>query len=340
MKKKICLICVLALLLTGCGKVPKLSNGKDAVVTFKNGDKISVDELYNNMKETFALSSLITLSDKYVFETTFKDYKEKAMEYTDSHVQAFIEQFGGEDKFLEQVQAAGYASIDAYKDYIYLSYMQSHAVEEYAKDQIKNSEIKDYYKNTLKGDVEISHILITPEITKDMGDEDKKAKEKEAKKLAEEIIGKLEKSKNKEEEFKKLVKKYSKDDATNKKDGLLGRITFGDLDSNYDELLKAAYKLKDGETSKKVITTELGYHIIYKKKSYEKEPLDKMKNEIKEQLGKDLMKTQKDISIRALQHYRKELGMKIEDDELNKQYSNYIQNILIRINSQEQNKED
>ena len=35
MKKKIVLAMALTLLLTGCGKVPKLENGKDAVVSFK-----------------------------------------------------------------------------------------------------------------------------------------------------------------------------------------------------------------------------------------------------------------------------------------------------------------
>ena len=38
MKKKIVLAMALTLLLTGCGKVPKLENGKDAVVSFKNGE--------------------------------------------------------------------------------------------------------------------------------------------------------------------------------------------------------------------------------------------------------------------------------------------------------------
>ena len=52
MKKK--LICILAVLLlvTSCGKVPKLKNGDEAVVTMKDGD-ISVEELYSEMKELF-----------------------------------------------------------------------------------------------------------------------------------------------------------------------------------------------------------------------------------------------------------------------------------------------
>ena len=31
------------------------------------------------------------------------------------------------------------------------------------------------------------------------------------------------------------------------------------------------------------------------------------------------------MAVKALQHYRKELGMEIQDDELKTQYSNYIQ---------------
>ena len=46
MKKFLVFICIVLLLVTGCGKVPKLSNGEDAVITSSNGD-ISVNELYN-----------------------------------------------------------------------------------------------------------------------------------------------------------------------------------------------------------------------------------------------------------------------------------------------------
>ena len=45
MKKKIVLAMALTLLLTGCGKVPKLEKPKHAVISFKNGNKISVHEL-------------------------------------------------------------------------------------------------------------------------------------------------------------------------------------------------------------------------------------------------------------------------------------------------------
>ena len=53
MKKRICLLLAILLVVTGCGKIPTLENGKEAVVTFKNGDKISVDDLYAKENEGF-----------------------------------------------------------------------------------------------------------------------------------------------------------------------------------------------------------------------------------------------------------------------------------------------
>ena len=46
MKKKIFILSTCILLLCGCGKtIPTLSNGDEAVVSFENGDKISVNDL-------------------------------------------------------------------------------------------------------------------------------------------------------------------------------------------------------------------------------------------------------------------------------------------------------
>ena len=53
--KVISLLLIGVLLITGCGKVPQLKNGEDAVVSFKDNELISVDELYNILKENYAL---------------------------------------------------------------------------------------------------------------------------------------------------------------------------------------------------------------------------------------------------------------------------------------------
>ena len=48
MKKKLLVLAVIALMMCGCGKIPKLENGEDAVVTFKDNEAISV---IKNLKE-------------------------------------------------------------------------------------------------------------------------------------------------------------------------------------------------------------------------------------------------------------------------------------------------
>ena len=339
MKKKLVALCAIMLLASGCGKVPKLSNGDEAIVSFKDGEKISVNDFYSKLKDEMGLNTLITMVDTYICETEFKDYKETASKNAQAYVDAFIEQYGGKDKFLEALQSqTNYQTIDAYQNYLYLANLQSHAIEEYAKTQITDKEIENYYNNDAIGDMEINHILITADVKDDAKDDEKKAAEETAKKTVNEIIEKLNTAKkNKEditETFTKLAKKYSKDESTKDKGGSLGKINFGDLDSKYDELLNTAKKLKDGEYSTSVITTELGYHVILKVKTYEKDTLENLKDEIVKKLAdKYISDNQDSIGLTALQHYRKEYNMEIEDDEIKKQYSNYIQNALASIAS-------
>ena len=246
------------------------------------------------------------------------------------------EQYGGEDKLLEALQGSGYNTVDAYRDYAYLSYLQSHAIEEYAKTKITDKEVESYYKNDAIGDMEINHILITSNVKDGATDDEKKAAQEEAKKKANEVIDKLNTAKKNGEDitetFTKLAKEYSEDDSNKDKGGALGKINYGSLSSKYDELIKAAKSLKDGEYSTSVITTELGYHVILKVKTYEKDTLENLKDSIIETLAeKYITDNQSSIGLNALQHYRKEYKMEIQDDEMKKQYSNYIQNALLTI---------
>ncbi len=342
MKKKIIGLCAILLLASGCGKVPTLENGQEAIVTFENGDMISVDDFYQMIKDDFGLQALITMVDTYVLETEFADYKDTARESGDAMVDAYIESMGGEDALLAQLQQIGYQTIDAYRDYWYLSMLQSHAIEEYAKDQITDEQIQEYYDNDVIGDMEVNHILITPNIDEDATDEETDAAEEEAQATVEEIITKLDEAKANgediEEVFGELAAEYSEDESTKDDDGSLGRINYGsDLGSEYDELIAAATELEDGEYSTEVITTELGYHVILKIKSYEKESLEDSKDDILQTLAEEYVTDNADAGINALQHYRREHGMEIQDDEINRQYSNYIQNLLLQIQESNSN---
>ncbi len=339
MKKKLVALCAIMLLASGCGKVPKLENGKEAIVSFKNGEKISVDEFYEKLKDDMGLNTLVTMIDTHILEEEFKDYVDTAKGNAEATINALITQYDGKDKLLSEIQSqTKYQTIEAFQDYYYLTYMQSHAIEEYAKTKITDKEIEEYYKNKSIGDMEISHILITPDVKDGATTDEKKVQEEAAKKTVNEIIEKLNTAKkNKEditEAFTKLAKEYSKDDDTKNKGGALGKINYGKLSSSYDELINAATKLKDGEYSTSVITTELGYHVILKTKSYEKDTLENLKESILKTLADEYIKdNSSSVGINALQHYRKEYGMDIQDDEIKKQYSNYIQNMLASIAS-------
>ena len=340
MKKKIVCLMLGLLLLTGCGKVSKLENGQDAVVSFKNGDKISVDDLYNELKEKYALSTLLNMIDRKVLEETFPDNIEKAKKSSESYLEALKENYESEEELLSAIQQYyGYITIEEYQDQIYLGYMQSYAMNEYAKEQVTDKEIEKYYKNEIENDIEISHILITPEVTDEMDDDQKTEAETKAEEKANNILLELKDSvkngKKVSDAFSELAKKYSEDEATKDKGGSLGQVNKTTLGDTYTEIIQKAYTLKDDNYYTKVIKTSLGYHIIMRNQTYEKKSLDDLKEEIIEILASDIMEDDKTLSVNALQHYRKQMGVNIEDSMLATQYSNYITNTLASLTSQD-----
>lgn len=337
MKKGILLSLICLLTLCGCGKIPTLQNGEEAVITFAKDEKehkISAEELYEELKNNFGLEATLKLIDTYILETEFEDYKDDAKISAENYITSMIESYGDEQTLLEAIQYnTNYSTIEAYQEYLYLSFMQSHALEEYAKEQVTDKEIEKYYKDEAKGDVEVYHILITPQVTDDMTEDEIKEAEDAAMQKAKDVIKKLNKADKKLDEFKNLVKEYSEDESTKEDDGNLGYINYGDLDATYDELLNAVYKLKDGNYSKDVITTELGYHVIYRNASKEKESLENLKEEIIETLANKKMEEDTEISINSMKYYRKLYNMEIVDSNLERQYGIYLNNLINQTNS-------
>lgn len=328
MKKKLFLLISAGLLVAGCGEIPKTKNGEDALVTFKDGEKISVDEVYNEMKNKYALQTIIPLIDKYIFETEFKNELENAKDQAKNTTEAYQEMYGGKEKFLETLKQYGYTDIAQFEEEQYISNLQNLAIKEFAKTLVKDKEIEKYYKNNVYGDVEVKHILITPEVTDKMSKDEITKAEDKAKKQVEDIIAELKKAKDSKTKFEELAKKQSSDDDTKENGGDLGFINYGTLSSAYDELVDSALKLKNGEFSTKVITTELGYHVIYRVSQKEKAKLEDAKESIIETLAEDLLEEDTTIPGQALQHYRKKHGLEITDDEVQKQYANYVQSTL------------
>lgn len=338
MKKKIAILGICTLMVCGCGKtIPTLENGSDAVVTFENGSMISINDLYNDLKNNYALDSLMNLIDKKILEDKYKDNISSANENADITMKSLKENYG--DDLLSAIQMyTSYQTVEAYRNYVYINYLQNQAVEDYAKNQITEKEMNTYYEKNIYGDVLVNHILITPNVQDNASSEDKTKAENEAKETIKTIIAKLKESQNIKETFTSLAKEYSEDSSTKEEGGSLGYINNGTLSSNYDEIVKNAFKLKDGEFSTEVITTELGYHVIFREASKEKASFDEVKDSIRETLSKNLMEEDATIGAKALQDLRKSYGMDIVDSEIKKQYATYIQNALTQKKNDSSNK--
>ena len=332
MKKKVLILGVCSLFLCGCGKIPALSNGDEAVVTFKDGDMISANDFYEEIKNSFGLDTLLNMIDKYIFEAEFPDEMENGEAYAEAAIDQLRTNYETEEELLQALQYYGYQTVEAYQNFVYISYMQNVAIEAYVKNNITEEELQDYYDNDVYPDMTISHILITPDVTDDMSDEEKEEAENTAKEEIENIIDELNEAKDNGEDiettFAKLAKEYSEDDDTKDDGGNLGEINIGSLDSNYDELIKAANSLKDGEYSTEVITTELGYHVILKTKTGEKASYDDSVDTMKDAITEDKLNSDQSLMVDAIRYYRDLYELDIVDSELDNQYSIYMNNLI------------
>lgn len=338
MKKKLFILGTCLFMLSGCGsRIPTLKNGQDAVVSFESGKKISVDDLYADVKSSYALNSLLKLIDTTILEDKYKNSLEDATASIDKTITSQMQYYTSNGYTFESVldfaQNLGFSTEEALRDQVYLSYLQNLAIEDYAKDQISKNDIKEYYDNEISGDVKVSHILIAPAVTDKMTDTEKAEAEAKAQATITKIINELKKTSAKkvDAKFKELVEKYSQDETTKNNGGSLGYINKGTLGDNYTTLEEAAFKLKDGEYSTKVITTTYGYHVVLRVDTKAKASLDDVRSNIIETLSQSLITSDKTVSVKALQKLRKDYGLEIIDDELAKQYATYIQKQLTTI---------
>jgi foldase protein prsA len=321
MKKK--LICILAVLLlvTSCGKVPKLKNGDEAVVTMKDGD-ISVEKLYSEMKEKYALDMLITKIDTAILNNVYKtddeekNYIDKQLETIKYYYETYYK--SQYKSFQEYLTQNGVESEDELKENIRLTYKRNKAVKDYVKSIITDKEIEKYYDEEIFGDISASHILIKPEYDKNASDEEKKEAEKKALKEAKEVIAKLKKG----EDFAELAKEYSDDSSNSKSGGKLADFNHGQMVEAFED---AAKELKVGSYTTTPVKTEFGYHIILKTAQKDKPALKEVKDDIISDLTDEKLKDDSTLEVTALVELRKKHKVEIQDKDIKKLYEAYVE---------------
>lgn len=321
MKKK--LICILAVLLlvTSCGKVPKLKNGDEAVVTMKDGD-ISVEKLYSEMKEKYALDMLITKIDTAILNNVYKtddeekNYIDKQLETIKYYYETYYK--SQYKSFQEYLTQNGVESEDELKENIRLTYKRNKAVKDYVKSIITDKEIEKYYDEEIFGDISASHILIKPEYDKNASDEEKKEAEKKALKEAKKVIAKLKKG----EDFAELAKEYSDDSSNSKSGGKLADFNHGQMVEAFED---AAKELKVGSYTTTPVKTEFGYHIILKTAQKDKPALKEVKDDIISDLTDEKLKDDSSLEVTALVELRKKHKVEIQDKDIKKLYEAYVE---------------
>ncbi len=322
MKKIMIPVLAVLLLVTGCKSIPKLENGKEKVVSFKEGG-IAVDDLYNEMKSKYALNILLDMIDKKITDEKY--------EITDEEKEYIENQNSSEKTYYEILYKNSYSTFEQYirarygvnttqelEEIYRLSYRRTQLIKDYLKEHITESEIKDYFENSYIGDIEASHILITADYNDTATDEEKKAAEDKALETAKEVIKKLDEGKD----FAELAKEYSKDGSASD-GGNLGRFGHGDMVEEFEE---AAYKLEVGKYTKEPVKTKFGYHIILKTKDYGKGELEDAKEEIIDALVEQKLANDSNVNYKTLIDVREDFGITIEDSTLKEQYDNYKEN--------------
>ena len=194
---------LLATLLFRCilwpDRIATLKDGTQPIANV-NGETITADDLYTNMKEYYSVNILLNEIDNMILTEKYPENDEmlKEVQNTAEYYYNIYKQNYGYTKedFLSNY---GFASEEDFIKSLKLDYRRNKYYEEYAESLVAEKEIDKYYENEVFGDVDSKHILVKIDKDSENGLSDE-----EAKKLAKEIISKLNEGKTWDE----VVKEY------------------------------------------------------------------------------------------------------------------------------------
>ena len=302
------LITVLVVVIIWPDRIATLKDGTQPVAEI-DGYTVTANDLYEDMKDVYSISSLLDKIDNKILEEKYPETDEmndELKQQAESYYSAY-EQYYKMDKetFLSN---NGFGSEKAFLEYLRLQYRRNKYAEDYIKTLISDKEVEKYYEDKVYGDINTKHILV--KVDSSASDEDKK----KAEDLAKEIISKLNNGKSFDD-----VKEEYKDQITYEE---LGYKSYNaNLESAY---MEAMQKLENSSYSKEPVKTSYGYHVIYRIDQKEKPVLEDVKEEIIDSLVSEKKSEDKNISYVALDKMREESGLKFSDTVLEKKYNTYM----------------
>ena len=302
------LVTVLVVVLIWPDRIATLKDGTQPVATI-DGMTLTADELYEDMKDIYSVSSFLDKIDTKILTDKYPDTDEMDDEVTsqaENYYKAYEQYYKmSKEDFLKQ---NGFNTEKKFLEYLKLNNRRTKYVKEYTENEVTDKEIDKYYEDKVYGDINTKHMLV--KVDSSASDDDKK----EAENLAKEIISKLDEGKTFDE-----VKEEYKD-----------KITYEELGyKSYNAALEEAYKnemknLKDGEYSKEPVKTSYGYHIVYRIDQKEKPALEDIKDQIKEEIADEKISNDKNLYYVVLDKMRENANLKFEDTVLKDKYDNYM----------------
>ena len=317
---------VLVLMLSGCKNKTTPSNGNDSVVSLSKSEfKITVDDLYQTLKDKYATNYIIQQIDSEILNKEYET-NDEANKYVENQMKIYKMMYNNSDAdLLEAIQNAGYRDLEEFKESVLISYKRKEAAKDYEKAYVSDDKIQKYYDENIYGDITISHILVKLDITDTMTDEEKQ----EAQKKADDKINEIYKKLNENGNFSDLAKEYSEDNATKDDGGKIGTFSKGEMIDKFNqEFEEAAMGLKVDSYTKKAIKSSYGYHIIYKNEEKEKPKLEEVKDTIVDTLADELLAEDTKAEYKAMIKLREDYGLTFNDDDISNQYDNAKNNWL------------
>ena len=293
-------------------RIATLKDGTQPVVKI-NKKTYTADELYEDMKNYYSVSLLLDKIDTDLLTKMYPE-DEKMTSEVKSNAEYYFNTYKQyynytQEQFLEK---NGFSSYDAFLDYLRLDYRRNKYLEDYVKKNLSEDEIKKYYDENVFGDINTQHILVEVKSDSDK-DDSKKLSDADAKKLAEEIITKL----NDGTSWEQIQKDYK------------DKITYEDLsyqswDASLEESFMTALKKMDNNSySEEPVKTSYGYHVIHRLDQKKKPTLKKSRDKIISNLVSDKKSADSNLLYKSLISLRKEKNIDFSDTVMKSKYESY-----------------
>ena len=305
------LITVLIAMIIWPDRIAKLKNGEEPIVKVGKNN-YTADELYEDMKDYYSVGLLLDNIDNDLLTKLYPENDEMTKEVDDNakyYLNMYNQYYGyTEEKFLE---ANGFSSYNEFLEYLTLDHRRNKYLDDYVEKNLTDKEIEDYYNDNVFGDINTQHILVE---TTDSEDEEGLSDE-EAKKLAEEIITKL----NDGTSWETIQEDYK------------DKITYEDLsyqswDASLEESFMTALKdMEDNTYSEEPVKTSYGYHVIYRIDQKDTPKLKEVKKTIIENLVTDKKAEDENLLYKALISLREEKNIDFKDTVMKEKYEKYCE---------------